>query len=192
MEWFPVKSGMILNQGRYRSCILQLQTFISPRKMWGFVATARHCLWTRPAVESVWSKFSKSDLKRSGGLLLVMKLFPPLFIRRIFSIYVNGLPYISGSLWGGEREKPSTQPTLTCFLSAPYTVPSDKHRVIQPSCKSKGCNSHAQKDSCPLCCGAQQPAAGGGPWHAAVLGCAGRGSRDVSDACPVASSQWGL
>lgn len=146
--------------------------------MWGFVATARRRLWTQPAVQSVWSKFSKSDLKHSGGLLLVMKLFSPLFIRRISSIYVNGLPYISGSLWGGEREKPSTQPTLTCFLSAPYTVPRDKHRVIQPSYKSKGWQqpcpkslvstllrgSAASSRRGPLACGSFGVCREGQPW----------------------------
>lgn len=45
MKWFHVKSGTILRQ---RSCILQLQMFISSEKMWDFVVTVRCYLPSQP------------------------------------------------------------------------------------------------------------------------------------------------
>lgn len=70
------------------------------------------------------------------------------FIRRIYFVYANRLPTISGSLKKGEGKKMSTQPTLTCFLTAPYTV----------CVRVKGSNNHVQK--CHVL-----STAGLGGWH---------------------------
>lgn len=158
--------------------------------MWGFVFTARHCLQPQPAAKSAWSSFSKSSLEHSRGCCWWGNCF--LFSTLHEENFSHLCKWASLRLrrsvrWG--REKPSTKSTLTCFLPAPYTVPSDEHGDVHPWCKRQWA---CQKSHVCIFCRAWWPAEEGGPGHVIVFGRAGRGSRNVSDACLGDSWQWGL
>lgn len=86
-------------------------------------------------------------------------IFSPLhFIRRIYFVYANRLPTISGSLQKEERKWAPSQLWL---------IPDGTLRHL---CKSKREQQPHLKTSCSLYCRAEWLAAGGGPWACGCFG----------------------